>query len=207
MEKIRSGKYEELETTKNPRESRLRGDTENCLNTSWEGGETWIKQIFFPSCAVSLTFSFWTRWSIRSLGVTGSPKVTQNVCKSKYWEKLACKMWVQHYLLSDCVGCDWGLDQRGKRITCSMKQSLHWKFQLWRMPGVPWRSIKMFGGWLEHMAYKERLREMGLFSLKERRLRGDITAVCNYVVGGCREDGARLPWTCSDRMRGNRQRL
>lgn len=73
---------------------------------------------------------------------------------------------------------------------------------------MPWRSTKTFGGRLEHKTYKKRLRGMGLFSLKERRLRGDIIAVCNYVVGGCREDGARLfSELCSDRMRGNRQRL
>lgn len=36
---------------------------------------------------MSLTFSFWTRWSIRSLGVRGSPKVAQNICESQYWER------------------------------------------------------------------------------------------------------------------------
>lgn len=73
---------------------------------------------------------------------------------------------------------------------------------------VPWRSTKRSGGWLEHMAHKEKLREMDLFSLKKRRLKGDIIAICNYVVGGCREDGARLfVGLYSDRMKGNRQKL
>lgn len=64
-------------------------------------------------------------------------------------------------------------------------------------------STKMSEGRLEHMAHKDGLGEMGLFSLKERRLRGHVTTVCNYVVGGCRGDGARLFLDFhSDRMQG-----
>jgi len=75
------------------------------------------------------------------------------------------------------------------------------------LESVQRRDTKMIQG-MKHLFYEDRLKELGLCSLRKRRLWEDLRMACQYLNGGCKKGGDRLfSRVCGDRTRGNGFRL
>ncbi|XP_062488523.1 uncharacterized protein LOC134170808 [Pezoporus occidentalis] len=70
------------------------------------------------------------------------------------------------------------------------------------MEYVPRRAMRIRG--LEHLPYEDRLRKLGLFSLENRKMQGELIAAFQYLKGAYKDvrEGLFIR-DCSNRTRGN----
>ena len=71
-----------------------------------------------------------------------------------------------------------------------------------RLERIQRRATKMTKG-LGSLSHEERLRELGLFSLENRRLRGDLITMFQYLKSGYKQGDSLFTRSHMEKMRGN----
>ena len=90
---------------------------------------------------------------------------------------------------------------------CIQLWGLHYRKNVELLERVQRRAMKKIRG-LEHLLCKDKLRELGLFSMDKRRLPGDLIAAFQYFKGDYKLEGNQLfTRVDSDRTRGNSFKL
>ena len=146
----------------------------------------------------------WTFWSSSSLGTVSKYTFYSSLFLD---ERTWSRQWTPGQIWIQCV-LSLPIKQTGYGFRRSPASKLRWViFHLYSLLARLLSSLEssswsgMLKSWrgsrggavkdLEHMAYKNRLRELCLLSLMERRQRSDPTAACDYCQGSYEDDRAK----------------